>query len=338
MTTTETTETADQPLLPKGMLACPSCGVAVPEPDDAGDLVIAYSVAVGPTGQALPGRRLHPVRLARCPGCRSLRDRAEALLAAHPRVVARRGTVVGDHVEAALIALAVLGLPAPVALPEVEVFAALDHLAGPGAGCRFIRRFMPSLSVPRDAYSVRPWPHVSDADRARLREGYGAILRERITRDAPPVPVPPPPLDLEGLNPDTVALAGACLMCGVGAVLVPALQVREVGVWRQITCSPASLGGRAAPAPVAGHVCHACYDAIRSAGIGPTAREQAVLAYLRASGQDAAADRLKSSLLDGTPPALPGWGALAYAASRAGQPAPPASTEPWSHLPPSVLR
>jgi len=51
-----------------------------------------------------------------------------------------------------------------------------------------------------------------------------------------------------------------------------------------------------------------------------------------------AAARERAALSGDFPPALPGWGALAYAAHRTARPAAEPNVEPWAHLGAEVAR
>ena len=158
---------------------------------------------------------------------------------------------------------------------------------------------------------------------------------------APPVRLPPPdPLP----HRSTVPTPGGCLLCGVGAVTIPAVQVRRHGgraqaqrdLWRSITPPPLSLGGRGSPEALNGYACPACAEAISSAGsVGATAMERALLAHLGKSAdpdQRDVAERLRGQDLR-----LIGWGALAHSAIRRGEEPPSANEQPWGHLDISAL-
>jgi hypothetical protein len=275
------------------------------------------------------------------------------LLAEHPRVRDRLGGADAalHRVESALYALAVLGRPVPPPgrpmAPE-ELGALLRHLSAPGAAARWLLRFTPIRA--RDARpgtcSPRPWAHVRLSLRATLREGYAAVLRERVTLSAPPLRIPPPaltPRDLAG-SPGTEAVAalGACLLCGIAAVTLPAAHVAREGgraaaassVWRLLAASPATLGGRAVPARVVGHTCPDCTEALRSAGaVGHEAILRAVVAHLTRTGRDDDADRLTLTASGAySVPGLVGWGALAHSAHRREKVQPPPNAKPWAHL------
>ena len=92
----------------------------------------------------------------------------------------------------------------------------------------------------------------------------------------------------------------------------------------RVNTDAGALGGRG-PDPVRGHVCPACSNAIEAEGaVVPTARERAVVAFLRTCVSQAKANPLRSMLAEDYPPSLPGWGA---------SPTPRVpNAEPWSHL------
>lgn len=328
----EMTATTPAPTtLPPGMLACASCGIAALRPTDPAEVV-----TVPRSVDTLSQRRdAAPAHLSRCGDGRALRDRASELVSAHPRIPARLGTVAHDHAEGALVALVLLGqrLPEPESTTEAEVRALLTHLAAVGSAARWqLQGGAPGQSAPH------PWSHVSDAKRVRVRTAYAALLRARLARMAPPVRIAPPPLDPYAIG-SAIPLAMGCLLCGVGEVVVPAgwLVGRpgrrdEVAqdVWRPLTTSPSSLGGRASPSSIIGHACPSCSAALNSCGaVGPSALETALITFLADSGRQVLAARLRQGELLG----LVGWGVLAYDAHRRQLAAPLApNREPWGHL------
>ncbi len=323
----------DPATLPPGMLACPGCGIGTPAPSDPAEVVTVHRAADTPAQR----RDAAPTRLVRCLECCSVRARAAALLDAHPCILARLGSIAAEHAEAALGALVVLALalPDPETATEAEVSALLNRLAVPGSVTRWqSRRPAPGQS------QASAWAHVTEDDRASLRAAYAAMLRDRLARHAPPEGITPPPLDPFDRG-GALALTGACLLCGVGSVVVPAAWLNRPGgreavaldVWLPLLTSPGSLGGMAGPESVAGYACASCAVALADAGgVGPRARERALLDHLRAEGRTEAADQLRAAFSGDFPPRLPGWGALAYAAHRRSVPAPPANREPWAHL------
>lgn len=101
----------------------------------------------------------------------------------------------------------------------IEPTAMLRHLAVPEARPAGRPRFTPIVGTDTrlDTCSPWPWAHVRLGQPRGIREGYAALLRERVARTAPPRPVPAP--------------STACLRCGVATVLVSALDLaRDVPV------------------------------------------------------------------------------------------------------------
>lgn len=313
--------------LAEGDHACPGCGVRT-MPDRAEPVVTAPVYAARPDGRV--GRHIATTALTRCADCRSLRDRARALLDGHPSVRARLGNIADERAEVALCGLALLGLPLPESVTEADLSALLRHLARPGAAVRWENGARPGMSAPR------PWSHVRESARADLRAAYATLLRERLTAGSPDVILTPP--TVRYWEPDVPA-PGGCLLCGVRAVTVTAAQVARLGgreaaqraAWRPLAAAPGSLGGPRAPVSVAGHVCPPCSEALASVGaVGPTALERALAEHL----PEPAAARLRAALAQtvGTVPGLLGWGALVYAARRDKRPTPEPNREPWGHL------
>lgn len=313
--------------LANGDHACPGCGVWT-TPDRTEPVVTAPVYAARPDGRI--GRHLANTPLTRCADCRALRDRARALLDAHPSARARLGNIADERVESVLCALALLGVPLPETITEADLSALLRHLARPGAAARWENGARPGMHAPR------PWSHVRESARADLRAAYATLLRERLSAGSPDVILTPP--TVRYWEPDVV-VPGGCLLCGVRAVTVTAAQVARLGgreaaqglAWQPVTAQPSALGGPRAPVRVAGHACPPCSEALASVGaVGPTALERALAAHL----PDAAAQRLRAALAQtvGTVPGLVGWGALVYAAGRDERPSPEPNREPWGHL------
>ncbi|MFD0806147.1 hypothetical protein ACFQ0K_08630 [Nocardioides caeni] len=324
---TETT-TAEPPLTEH---ACPGCGVRT-EPDRGEPVVTVPVYAARPDGRI--GRHIASAPLTRCAECRTLRDRARALLDAHPAVRGRLGNIADDRTEAALSALVLLGMPLPEKVTEADLSALLRHLAHPGGAARW------EVGARPGKHAREAWSHVSESARADLRAAYAALLRERLTECSPDVALTSPTVHY--WEPDVPA-PGGCLLCGVGEVTVPAAQVARVGgreaaqrlVWRTLSASPGNLGGQRGPARVTGHVCPPCSEALDSVGaVGPTALERALAEHLTATGREAAAQRLRAALAHavGRVPGLTGWGALVYAARARHATPPRPNAQPWAHL------
>ena len=332
----------DDPIrLPAGHLACLMCGVAVRDTDQARVAGLVAVEALGREGQpppppGSPRVTTSQTEFLRCPDCLARLDAASALLDAHPHVLDRIGgrSVALHRVECALGALAVLGHdPGRVELPERVLVILLSRLSATGAMARWLARFAPVTA--RDAAPATanpyPWAHVRHVLRLRLREGYAAVLGERVAATAPPVRLPPPPLVAEA---GTVRVEGGCLLCGVAVVTMPAAAAVRLGgrsaaawtVWTELTV----LRGADR---LTGHLCPDCERARESVGAeGPTARERAYLAHLVASHREDDADRLRALIVDDAAPALPGYGALVHAALQAHDPVPGPSEQPWGHL------
>lgn len=128
------------------------------------------------------------------------------------------------------------------------------HLTASDAAARWLARFAPVVA--RDAApgtcSPHPWAHVRHGPRQLLREGYAAVLRDRVAASAPPVRLSPPEPDHDGW-----AVPGGCLVCGVEAVTLPAARVAVLGgrqevqreVWRPLTAASPSVLCRVRPGP-----------------------------------------------------------------------------------------
>ena len=107
--------------------------------------------------------------------------------------------------------------------------------------------------------------------RAALRTGYAALLRERVARNAPPVRISPPPITVTRVG--TVRAESGCLLCGVGSVLVDAAEVARAGgrlpaarlLWTARRTSVTSLGTQGAEM-VSGHLCPTCDESVEHAG------------------------------------------------------------------------
>lgn len=313
-------------------ITCPGCGTAH-ERDPSEPIVTVPQYAHRGDGSV----RTHVgnLDLQRCPDCAHLRDRAEALLAAHPGLAASLGPVGVDRLEGALSGLAARGSPLPgTDAPAAEVRCLIDRLGVPGAAAR--RAATGGTDV-----SPAPWGHVSNDLRDRLRHGAAGLLADRLARAAPPEHIEPPEADPRRTPRRALVVTGGCLLCGVASVRVPASRLTGPGgrdwvarqVWRPLTCSPGQLGGRRSPHKVSGHVCPPCATALDEAGaIGPSAREDAVLAHLRAGGHVETVKGLSVGFAAGTAEPVPGWGALAWRAECKAEPEPEPNRTPWAHL------
>ncbi|MQA05293.1 MAG: hypothetical protein GEV07_22075 [Streptosporangiales bacterium] len=306
--------------LPDGHLACRVCGV----PARPGEVEQIHLPATRPDGFPLAApQRDQVLALTRCPTCEDRQQAALRLAAAHPALVGRLGPDrAGQACEGVLTALA-LALPSRPApsehISDAELGCLVRHLANAGLAAAW-------AAAPhgrRGLASLVPFGHLLDADRATLREAAAAALKERMATGQPPVEVPPPAARSER---NAQPADGACLLCGVESVQMPAATVARLGgrqaaaadAWQSLTASTHALGGRRSPTKLTGHLCPQCADARESVGsVGPSWRERAYLGHLRRTGQDDEA-RLASV----APGALPAWAVSGAAPSR----------EPWAHL------
>jgi hypothetical protein len=80
-----------------------------------------------------------------------------------------------------------------------------------------------------------PWSHLMPGQRGELRNAYASLLRERVSRSAPAVPVPPPRIiDTASGSGPLVLVEGGCLLCGVSHQSVPATVVARARSWEQV--------------------------------------------------------------------------------------------------------
>jgi hypothetical protein len=331
----------DNPIpLPPGHLACAQCGIAVLQNGQAPVVAEAFSRADQPPRAPRPTTSplwsLH-TEFLQCPACLARDEVADALLDAHPRVRARLGSAARHQVTCALAGLAVLNHDlAASALPEPVVMSLLRHLSAPGSMVRWMARFAPVLLSTATPGTCGPWPwsHVRGLARLHLREGYAAVLADRVASGAPPVALRPPEPEAGSA---ALRLSGACLLCGVGSVRLPAATVLALGgrrsaahsVWLPLTTTPASLGGPGSAERIAGFACPSCFDAVDIEGaVGPSALERAFIEHLRSTGREDDAMKLVSVDVDG----LAGWGVLAYVARRRGEPTLAANRVAWGHI------
>ena len=189
----------------------------------------------------------------------------------------------------------------PHTVSDADLGLLVRHLRVSGAGLAWRDS---DRSLTGRANRVR-FSHVTVERSAAVRAAYAAVLRERVRRDAPPVLVSPP--------------AGgprACLLCGQGAVQVPAVAA-DVPVWFRRALTPSSLGGRG-PAAIEGWVCPSCDAAIEAEGaVGPTALVNALTRSL----DPALAQRVRQADAEGALRGLVGWAVT-------GQ---PPNERPWQH-------
>lgn len=323
---------SDEPVaLPEGRLACSGCGVAATRPAPPVQVVRVPVVKVySPAGRPLGETQ---VALGMCSTCGDRAHAAVALAAAHPALSA----ALGQHraVEAAegiLTALAVLGLDAPATdLPDKRLGILVRNLATVGLGIRWRTHIAAENLI--DSANPHPWAHVRAGERLRLREAYAAALAERVLVHSGPVKVAPPSISPRAIQAGQEQVGGACGICGVGHVSVPATTVARAGgreavarsTWRLHTgVSPDSLGARRSPVRLAIWLCPACEDAyVWEQSMGASMMERALYAHL---------DRLGSLGPDVEVPGLVGWAGLCADALRRGRPLPKPGRVPWDHV------
>lgn len=277
--TTDTTTPAEPDVVPlrEGLLACRSCGFATAETSES-ETVTGVGWDVEVTFKAMENWSPPSVTVTLCRACREREESADL----PPHLAARLGPQIGrERLVAALDGLAALGVRPPATVAPMDL---IRHLNAAGQQVRWVTRFVP-LGTPgrstRTAARV-PWAHVTDEQRAALRDGYGAVLAATTARHAPNARLTPP------------SGPPACLMCGIGAVTLTASRVVALGgterarerVWtHRVVTSPVVLGGGGSKA-VTGHTCPECTQAISDTGaIGPDAIESSLAAYLREAGR-----------------------------------------------------
>lgn len=314
---------------PADAVPCRTCGVAVPgDPTEHRELIPTTSRY--PDGRLPHNPRTHRQGFARCNDCAEHRALAGAIATAHPGLGQRiGGGHAVDRLEAALVALAVLGKPAPADLPPPEVGRMIRFLAPEGERIRWIAHAAdaPGHVLPE------PFAHLTTADRNAVTVAWGALLADRRNADAPPVRLAPPALSRDDLAGGVQPVSGGCMLCGVATVEVPARALRRAGgaaaaaadVWSlRPKCDPHQIGGRMSPNDVRGHTCPDCTAALDHVGcIGPSAIERALVVVLgldRHWSEFSAMGR------------VPAWGALVDDAQRRGKPTPAPNETPWAHL------
>jgi len=334
MTTTET-ETPQPIPLPvdkdgnETSAICQTCGVAVPITRGL-PLERVEFFRTGRGYSQEPPRSANPARVARasytqtytrCVVCAGRRAHAEHLADTY-RVSRQLGPVVAHaRMEAALVALLALRLPAPTDLTKSELRALFGPFARAGLNIMWRTRADRALghSLPE------PWAHLTPEDHQNLRNAYGAMLADRTAAGAPPVLVPPP----ARTGPrGAVVAAGGCLMCGVGGVPVPALRVRHdpdgaaEDVWTEQGWKATMLGARRPLGSVYGHTCPACTSAIAEVNApGKEAIDRAWFTHLN-----------RRDLIDRETTGIHGWGAMVAVAASRGEAPPAPNPEPWAHL------
>ncbi|KAA9143537.1 hypothetical protein F6B41_25515 [Microbacterium lushaniae] len=291
--------------LPADALACRYCGRAVPRADSARIESLTsegYRPSTPEEREAMERRareyraewERYAARAARpgdpgvrppapsfefgaCVSCSEARDRAAALVAAHPVAAARVGSVLAERLESALFRLDMLGQTLTVADTERLSGAgsiALAEWLGMGGLPRWADRLHPVHrgGDPRTC-APEPWAHVPADARAAALSAYrgweAARLAERRNALDKPRPI---------ACPD----GRACMLCGVASV--ESLSRDAYRAWEPFKASTSALGGRG-PDRLRGHVCRTCaevYAEVRS--VGPTLLELSLFAHLDPDG------------------------------------------------------
>ena len=328
----------DDPIkLPKGWLACRTCGVAVQQTADLGEEIHLTSRGRAVEGaaamtDAVQNQQPIPLVFGLCADHRRTQELATQLIDVSNHPAYR------DLMACALDALSF------IAPQTVEHMAFLDHeglnalstkLGHLGAQARWVSRFVPVTAPEADSRTCTPraWAHLMPGKRTDLRQAYAALLKERAARNAAPVPIPPPPV---GYLTGEIPIEGGCLFCGVGHQMVPAVTASREGpqnlarsLWTPKRTGTQQLGGRASPDWLSGHLCQVCAEALEHVhAMGPSALERALVAALAPQG----IGKLGWGQLDVK--GLIGWGALVARARQADppEPDPRPNTKPWEHL------
>ncbi|WP_353113867.1 hypothetical protein [Microbacterium sp.] len=245
--------------LPEGMLACRACGVAVPI-----EGAIVERIHLGHHWEQRPDAPTGDTRAVNdflttttCTICSARSERVAAILAEHPSLIARLGSIAAERIEGSLLALDVLGSSAPdSSASTAEILRLTSYL--PGGGLAWAAQRRPGVCA-----SV-PFAHVTSEARATLREAAASWLRARLERPRRE----PVPADSDLLG---------CAMCGVGSVMA----MPSSTPWREVLIRDLSvLGGRRRGRPVFGHLCPACATAVESHGLGQRAMISALMAHV----------------------------------------------------------
>lgn len=310
---------------------CADCGVAT-------TVALRWVEAtIPPITRHAPSLGTYTVATA-CAECAPRHRLAEAIVAEFPALQGRYGTIAGAKLAAALLVLEDRGkpMPDPDTLELAEVVHLIERLALAGSGLRFVNAEGRPGRAARNA-----WAHLDAAPDARTA-ALGAWLhywRDLQAAARPDVALSPPdrPAPAKAL-----AITDACILCGVGAVLMPAAEVSRRGgaasaavdVWpRVVTVSSLALDGPRMPEPIHGPLCRPCATAADQLGhIGPELRARMSAARLSELGRDEDAQLIRMG--DALP--APAYGGLVARAHRHGTtaPAPNAPAARWGHWPP----
>jgi hypothetical protein len=300
------------PPTPVDARPCAVCGIAVGAGEHSGPVEYRDTTRYTASGNVVGGVQTW-VEMTLCPRCWAAEARAAALVDSHPGLPRALGPAGATRVTSSVVmALDYLAVTAP--RPDVddeELGALVRHLGTVGELLAYRR-------VATDVGASYRWAHVPLAAREQVRTAYAGVLAERVAATRPPVAIGPP------------TGGDGCLLCGVGAVLVPARDVVRFGgpesaagsVWRSVSTTPSALGGSGSDR-VAGHVCPVCAKAIEDqSSVGPTSLAAALVAYLRVSGAEQVARAVAQADVDGGVRGLVGWGATRL----------PPNERPWGHL------
>lgn len=303
----------------EGALACGFCGLAVRRP--APDSTFPITPMSELRGEMLIAYRGADIRFTTCSSCAARHAEAARIVAAHPSIRQRFGTGNAQHrLSAALDGCAALGLRVPAGLDADRDLAlhVLMTMSAVGNDARWMRQFAPVfIGVGARMSTSVAWSHVTEECRDDARRAYAGVLAFRVAQQQP--------------ARNIVCPGGrGCLMCGVGAVTMPATRVviyggeehAQAAVWEPHTISLRTLGGPST-GRTAGHLCPPCEAAVEAVGsIGVAAMARALTTHLRESGRAEA-----GSLLDGAArrdelTGLAGHAAVERAPSRT----------PWEHV------
>ncbi|WP_281872871.1 hypothetical protein [Brachybacterium paraconglomeratum] len=307
--------------LPDGAMPCGFCGVAVPSPGRE-ETYSVIPIGTERHGQVLPYRG-DSLDFAACGSCTARHREAARVLAAHPSVRARFGTDNAQHrLSAAFDVCAVLGVRVPARLEKNRDLTVnmIMMLTEAGVGSRWTSMFVPVVTgwAGTAQCAPEPWAHVDAEWRRELRAAFLRVLAFRFAQSQPDQEVPCP-------DP------GGCMLCGVGAVAMPATRVAVLGgvdgaatfAWTARSAVPSSIGGKALRGRVDGYTCPTCERAVTEAGsFGIAAMGRSLAEHLDRAGKPEQAKRLRSAVrLDELA------GLVAHGVGGG-----PASREPWEHV------
>lgn len=320
---TEAPATADswKTPLPDGAMPCGFCGVAVPSPGRE-DTFQVTPIGAERHSRVLPYQG-DALDFAACLACVDRHIEAARVLAAHRSIRARFGTDNAQHrLSAAFDVCAVLGVRVPARLAENRDLTVnmIMMLTEAGVGARWTSMFVPIVTgeAGTSQCAPEPWAHVSAEWRRELRAAFARVLAFRFAQSQPDQAVPCP-------DP------GGCMLCGVGAVEMPATRVAVLGgvegaatfAWTARSVVPSSIGGKALRGRVDGYTCPTCERAVTEAGsFGIAAMGKSLAEHLDQAGKPEQAKRVRSAVrLD----ELSGLVAHGVGGGRS-------SREPWEHV------